>query len=165
MSTELLKIQALGALMALLAAAAVQAEPVRAERLEALAREVSSAERDFARTLSDRDLTAFAGFVAQDAVFRSGHDVLIGRDAVVDGWRDYFKSGPAPFSWEPDRVTVANSANTAVSSGPIRDPAGKVIGRFTTIWHRDGAPDGAGRWRVIVDQGVPLLECTAPGGR
>jgi ketosteroid isomerase-like protein len=163
MRTELLTKPILGGLLALLAVAAAQAEPTRAERLDALAREVSAAERDFAKTMSDRDLQAFAGFVAEDAVFRSGHDLQIGRAAVVEGWRDNFKPGPAPFSWEPDRVTVAASADTAVSSGPVRDPAGRVIGRFTTIWHKDAAPGGAGRWRVIADQGVPLLECSSPG--
>jgi ketosteroid isomerase-like protein len=138
------------------------AEPERVERLQQLANEVSAAERDFARTMADRDLEAFAGFVAQDAVFRSGEELLIGRGAVVEGWRARFKPGPAPFSWEPDRVTVADSGATALSSGPVRDPDGRIVGRFTTIWHREAAPDGSSRWRVIVDQGVPLLECSPP---
>jgi ketosteroid isomerase-like protein len=163
MPIDFLAKQTLSGLMVLLAAAAVQAEPARAERLEALAREVSTAEREFARTMSERDLSAFAGFVAEDAVFRSGRDLLIGRSAVVEGWRANFKPGPAPFSWEPDRVTVADSGDTAMSSGPVHDPEGKVIGRFTTIWHKVAEPDGAVRWRVIVDQGVPLAECAVSG--
>ena len=137
-------------------------EAGRAGQLEAVAREVSSAERDFARTMADRDLAAFGRFVAEDAVFRDGSALLVGRKAVVNGWRDLFKPGPAPFSWEPDRVTVADSGVTAVSSGPVRDPGGKMIARFTTVWHKDVGADGA-RWRVIVDQGVPLAECSPPG--
>jgi ketosteroid isomerase-like protein len=133
--------------------------PARPERLESLSREVASAERAFARTMADRDLDAFAVFVADDAVFRDGADLLIGRTAVVDGWRPLFRPGPAPFSWEPDRVTVAESGSTAVSSGPVRDAAGKMIGRFTTVWHREAASGPDPRWRVIVDQGVPLAEC------
>jgi hypothetical protein len=31
-----------------------------------------------------------------------------------------------------------------------------------TIWHRDTGPEGGARWRVIVDQGVPLIECGGP---
>jgi hypothetical protein len=81
---------------------------------------------------------------------------------VLDGWRALFKPGPAPFSWEPDRVTVARSGDTAVSSGPVRDGAGKMVGRFTTVWHREIGSDTGPRWRVIVDQGVPLAECTTP---
>jgi ketosteroid isomerase-like protein len=139
------------------------AEADRTERLRSLADEVSAAERAFARTMAERDLQAFAGFVAGDAVFRSGRDLLVGRDAVVEGWRSEFKPGPAPFSWEPDRVTVAESGGTAISSGPVRDPDGRIIGRFTTIWRKESELDGSARWRVIVDQGVPLLECAAPG--
>jgi len=133
----------------------------RAAQLEALAREVSSAERDFARTMADRDPEAFGRFVAEDAVFRDGSRLLVGRKAVVDGWQGLFKPGPAPFSWEPDRVTVADSGTTAVSSGPVRDAGGKMIARFTTVWHKDVGP-GTTRWRVIVDQGVPLAECNSP---
>jgi hypothetical protein len=44
----------------------------------------------------------------------------------------------------------------------VHDPDGKIVGRFTTIWHKEVAPSGSGRWRVIVDQGVPLVECSAP---
>jgi ketosteroid isomerase-like protein len=136
------------------------AESARAEQLEALGREVASAERAFARTMADRNLEAFAGFVAESAVFRDGPHLLIGRAAVRDGWRALFKPGPAPFSWEPDRVTVSDSGATAVSSGPVRDAAGKMIGRFTTVWQKQIGSEGE-RWRVIVDQGVPLAECAA----
>ncbi len=148
-------------LLAALPSSAAEAE--RAERLRALADEVSAAERDFARTMAERDLQAFAGFVAEDAVFRSGRELLIGRSAVVEGWRERFNPGPAPFSWEPDRVTVGDSGATAISSGPVRGPDGRIVGRFTTIWRKESAPDGGARWRVIVDQGVPLIECAAPG--
>ncbi len=117
--------------------------------------------RDFARTMADRDLEAFGRFVAEDAVFRGGHGLLLGRKAVVDGWQSLFKPGPAPFSWEPDQVTVADSGNAAISSGPVRDSGGKMIGRFTTVWHKEADPAGGARWRVIVDQGVPLAECSA----
>jgi len=137
-------------------------QPARAERLEALAREVSAAERSFARTMADRDLQAFAGFVAEDAVFRDDSRLLLGRDAVVEAWSRLFKPGPAPFSWEPDTVTVADSGSTAISSGPVHDSSGKIVGRFTTVWRREASPDGSGRWRAIVDQGVPLTECSAP---
>ena len=143
------------------AQSAAPAAPARAERLQALAREVAAVERAFAKTMADRDLDAFAAFVADDAVFRDGADLLIGRAAVADGWRALFKPGPAPFSWEPDRVTVADSGTTAVSSGPVRDAAGKMIARFTTIWRRANEAGAGARWQVMVDQGVPLAECKA----
>lgn len=144
------------------AEAPVSSQEARTEQLEAVAREVDAAERDFARTMADRDLEAFGRFVSETAVFRGGHGLLVGRKAVVDGWQSLFKPGPAPFSWEPDRVTAAASGSTAVSSGPVRDSSGKMIGRFTTVWHKEVEPAGGARWRVIVDQGVPLAECSAP---
>ena len=69
----------------------------------------------------------------------------------------FFKNPQAPFSWAPDAVAVAADGRTAVSTGLARDPAGKVISRFTSIWRKD--PDG--HWRVIADQGVDACECPA----
>jgi ketosteroid isomerase-like protein len=152
----------MGAVVAGQAQSSTAVAPAPSERLETLALDVASTERAFAKTMADRDVDAFAAFVADDAVFRDGADLLIGRAAVVQGWRALFKPGPAPLSWEPDRVTVADSGNTAVSSGPVRDAAGKMIGRFTTVWRREPALGPGARWRVIVDQGVPLAECNNP---
>jgi ketosteroid isomerase-like protein len=112
--------------------------------------------------MADRDIDAFAGFVSDVAVFRSGEKLLLGRAAVVDAWRKFFQPGAAPFSWSPDRVTVNDAGDTAVSSGPVLDAGGKLIGRFTTIWRKSAGANGTSRWQVIVDQGVPLLECS-PG--
>jgi ketosteroid isomerase-like protein len=130
-----------------------------AERLAASVRQVEATERDFARAMADRNLDGFASLVAEDAVFRSESGLLIGRSAVVDGWRSLFGPGPAPFSWDPDTVTVAQSGDTALSSGPVFDRNGKRIARFTSIWRRQLAPDGRSQWRIIVDQGVPVDAC------
>lgn len=54
-----------------------------------------------------------------------------------------------PFSWEPDVVEVLESGTLALSSGPVLDPAGKLIGRFNSIWRRE-AP---GVWRIVFDRG------------
>jgi ketosteroid isomerase-like protein len=116
--------------------------------------QVMAAERAFAKTMADRDHTAFATFVAEDAVFFGNADVLRGRAAVADGWKRYFAAGtPAPFSWEPDTVEVAG--DLALSSGPVHDPAGNRVGTFNSTWRRD--PDG--RWRVLFDKGCPPCNC------
>ena len=123
-------------------------EPVSSPRDEVIA-----AERAFAKTMADRDHTAFATFVAEDAVF-FGNGVLRGRAAVVEGWKGFFTAGtPAPFSWEPDTVEVAG--NLAQSSGPVRDPAGTRVGTFNSTWRRDTD----GRWRVLFDKGCPPCGC------
>jgi len=125
--------------------------------LAAAAAEVRAAETAFARTLADRSLDRFTDFVAEDAVF-NGQKPHIGRAAVVAAWKSYFDGPQAPFSWSPDAVAASADARHAVSTGLARDPSGKVISRFTSIWRKEGD----GRWRVIVDQGVDVPDCAAP---
>jgi hypothetical protein len=60
-------------------------------------------------------------------------------------------SPAAPFSWEPEQVEVLPSGTLAPSTGPVRDPAGKLTGTFTSIWRREGP----GRWRILFDMGCP----------
>ena len=79
--------------------------------------------------------------------------VLKGRAAVVEGWKSFFEGEQAPFSWEPETVEVLESGTLALSSGPGRDPEGKQIGTFNSIWRREG-----GRWRVVFDKGCPVCE-------
>jgi ketosteroid isomerase-like protein len=124
--------------------------------LAAIATEVKAAETAFARTMADRRLDLFSDFVAEDAVFVGG-TMNIGRSRIVEKWSGFFKAAQAPFSWAPDAVAVAADGRTAVSTGLARDPAGKVISRFTTIWRKDAD----GHWRAAVDQGVDACECPA----
>jgi ketosteroid isomerase-like protein len=114
--------------------------------------QVEAAERGFAKSMADRDLRAFGAFVADDAVFFSGPEPRRGKQQVVDWWARFFAPGtPAPFSWEPDHVEVLPSGTLALSTGPVKDPEGKVVSRFNSIWRRE--PDG--RWRIVFDKGEP----------
>ena len=120
--------------------------------------QVMAVERAFAKTMADRDARAFAGFISQEAVFFSGPTPLHGKKEVVDWWERYYRAPEAPFSWEPAEVEVLASGTLALSSGPVRDPRGKLIGRFTSIWRQE-AP---GQWRVVFDKGGPACDCPAP---
>lgn len=112
--------------------------------------QVTSTERTFAKTMTDRALGAFATFVADDAIFFSGPEPRRGTPQIVEWWARFFAAGtPAPFSWEPDRVEVLASGTLALSTGPVRDPQGRVIGRFNSIWRRE--PDGS--WKIVFDKG------------
>jgi ketosteroid isomerase-like protein len=121
------------------------------------AEEVRAAERAFAKTMADRDLAAFARHLAAESLFFSGSGVLRGKEAVVAGWKRFFDGPAAPFSWEPEVVEVLDSGTLALSSGPVRDPAGKAIGTFNSIWRREAD----GRWRVVFDKGCPPCACEA----
>jgi ketosteroid isomerase-like protein len=117
--------------------------------------QVFATERAFAKTMADRDLGAFASFIANDAVFFSGPDPRRGRQQVIDWWARHYTSQAAPFSWEPEEVEVLDSGTLALSSGPVRDAQGKTIARFTSIWRREAS----GAWHIVFDKGNEVCSC------
>jgi ketosteroid isomerase-like protein len=135
------------AVTAVLAGVDVNAEAIRSQVQE----EVFAAERAFARSMAERNLEAFAGFIADEAIFFNGQTPLRGKTQVVSEWSRFFEGKTAPFSWEPDQVEVLASGTLALSTGLVRDPDGKIIARFNSIWRLE-AP---GTWRVIFDKGSP----------
>ena len=116
-----------------------------------LTKHVFAAESSFAASMARRDHKAFAALVSPEAVFFSDTEALRGKEAVVKAWRKFFVEPKAPFSWRPETVQVLSSGTLALTSGPVHDPAGKLIGSFTSIWRRDA--DGS--WRIIFDKGCP----------
>lgn len=123
-----------------------------------LARQVFVAESSFAHTMAARDVRAFASYIAEDAVFFSRGGTLRGKAAVRGGWEQFFVGREAPFSWGPETVEVLESGILAHTSGPVRDPAGRLVGTFNSVWRLE--PDGV--WRVVFDKGCPV--CQSCGG-
>ncbi|HET7203416.1 MAG TPA: nuclear transport factor 2 family protein [Steroidobacteraceae bacterium] len=113
--------------------------------------QVFAAERSFAKSMADRSLEDFGRFVADEAIFFGAKEVQRGKAEVIGAWSRFFEGEQAPFSWEPDQVEVLSSGELALSTGLVKDPAGKIIGRFNSIWRLE-AP---GTWRVIFDKGSP----------
>jgi len=118
-------------------------------RAETLRQQVFAAERAFARTMAERDHGAFRSFLAEETVFFSGPEPLHGRDVVAAHWQRFYEGPVAPFSWEPSQVEVLRSGTLAISTGPVRDPKGRQVATFTSIWRQE-AP---GVWRVVFDKG------------
>ena len=116
-----------------------------------LTRHVFAAESSFAASMARRDLKAFAALVSPEAVFFNDTAALRGKEAVLAAWRKFFVDPKPPFSWRPETVEVLSSGTLALTSGPVRDPAGTLIGTFTSIWRREA--DGS--WRIIFDKGCP----------
>ena len=113
---------------------------------------VADAERGFAATMARRDFAAFPSFISEEAIVlgnEGGTQILRGRRAIADAWKPYFDGAQPPFSWEPETVEVLASGTLAISSGPVRDPDGKQIGTFNSIWRREAD----GEWRVVFDKG------------
>lgn len=125
--------------------------PASADEGNTLQQEVFAAERAFARSMADRSLADFGRFVADEAIFFGANDVQRGKSEVIAAWSGFFEGAQAPFSWEPDQVEVLASGTLALSTGLVKDPAGKVVGRFNSIWRLE-AP---GTWRVVFDKGSP----------
>jgi ketosteroid isomerase-like protein len=143
------------ALIALLCGCAAPTRVDSGTDREALRQQVFATERAFARTMADRDIAAFTGFVSDEAVFFSGSGPLRGKAQIAAGWKRFFEKKEAPFSWEPAQVEVLDSGVLALSTGPVFDPAGKRIGTFTSIWRQE-AP---GTWRIVLDKGEDACDC------
>jgi ketosteroid isomerase-like protein len=120
-----------------------------------LQEEVRKTELAFARTMADRDPKAFAAFLADETIFMSGGRATRGASQVVERWKGFFEGPRAPFSWEPEFVEVLDSGTLAMSSGPVRDPSGKRIGTFNSVWRREKN----GRWKIVLDNGCPACAC------
>lgn len=122
--------------------------------IDALKRQVADTERSFARTMIERDHAGFVRHLSDEALFFSGAEVLRGKAAVAEGWRRFFEGEAAPFSWEPDQVEVLADGTLALSTGPVRDPQGKPIARFNSVWRFESP----GVWRIVFDKGGPWSE-------
>jgi ketosteroid isomerase-like protein len=114
--------------------------------------QVMRTEQAFARTMADRDPAAFASFLSDEAIFFAGEDPTRGAPAVAAQWRPFFDGPNPPFSWAPDRVEVLRSGALALSTGTVHDPAGKLVGRFNSIWRREAS----GEWKIVFDKGSPV---------
>jgi len=124
-----------------------------------LKEQVRQTEIAFAKTMADRDPTAFASFLAGETVFMSGGRATRGAQQVADRWKPFFQGPQAPFSWAPEFVEVLDSGKLAMSSGPVRDPSGKRTGTFNSVWRREAD----GKWKIVLDNGCPACNCEAPG--
>lgn len=131
------------------------AAPVFAETNAELKEQVRGREAAFAKSMADRDPAAFASFLSPEAVFLSNGQATRGAKEVAARWKRFFDGKQAPFSWEPEIVEVLDSGTLALSSGPVRDPTGKRVGTFNSVWRREPA----GEWKIVLDNGCPACDC------
>lgn len=125
-----------------------------------LTKEVRAAEQAFATTMADRDHTAFARHLAEDAVFFDGEKPIRGKAAIAAAWKAYYEGPNPPFSWTPENVEVIDSGTLAYSSGPVLDPQGKRVGTFNSVWRRESD----GTWRVVFDKACSACDCVKAQG-
>ncbi|TWI44071.1 ketosteroid isomerase-like protein [Pseudoduganella flava] len=159
MRTKLAGLVTAGMLLASSYSACAWAGPSELDNA-ALRRQVIATERAFAASMANRDFDAFKTFLSDEAIFYAGNGILRGKEAVADAWKPFFDGAEAPFSWAPDRVSVLTSGTLAHSSGPVKDPAGQVTGRFNSVWRQEGQ----GRWRIVFDKGEDVCNCRQQAG-
>jgi len=134
--------------------AACAAPPPRASTAE-LRNQVADTERAFAKSMADRNFAAFTSFLAEDTVFFTGPTPLRGKEAVAAVWKRFYEKPEPPFAWEPETVEVLDAGDLALSTGPVRNGAGKLIATFTSIWRRESP----GVWRIVFDKGNEACNC------
>ena len=145
--------------IAFVAGCATPPAPVAGPRDVSILREqVFATERGFARTMADRDFTAFTLYLSAEAVFFTGPTPLRGKEAVAANWKRFYEGKEAPFRWEPAQVEVLDSGSLALSSGPVHDPTGKQIATFFSVWRQETP----GVWRIVLDKGTAACDCARP---
>ena len=120
-------------------------------------KQVWDTETAFAKTMADRDFSAFSHFLSDEAVFFGNTHTMHGKAEIEAAWKSYYEKSAAPFSWEPAQIEVLASGNLALSTGPVHDAEGRLIGTFSSIWRQD-AP---GVWHIVFDKGSPACDCAA----
>lgn len=131
------------------ASAASAASWPSADEIAKRVAEVSATETAFAAAFAARDLAAFRSFLAADTVWM-GKEPLYGPDAVMKAWNAWLTAPKPPFSWGPDLALVLPSGDLARTTGPVKDPEGKQVGRFQSTWRRKAA----GGWEIVFDFGT-----------
>ena len=145
--------------LAILVGCASAPAPVTApQNVAALREQVLATERGFARTMADRDFTAFTSYLAEETIFFSGAAPLRGKAAVAANWKRFYEEKAAPFRWEPAGAEVLDSGTLALSWGPVHDPSGKQFSNFMSVWRQE-AP---GVWRIVLDKGYPACDFARP---
>jgi ketosteroid isomerase-like protein len=113
--------------------------------------EVMQADRDFAARAATAGLrAAFVEFAAPDAMlFRAGVGPIRGPQAIGESFAE---AGDATLVWAPEAGEVAAGGDLGYTWGWYTFSAGgkSSTGNYVSIWRRID-----GRWRYVIDLGVP----------
>ena len=121
------------------------------------AEEVRDAEIAFAKAFAEHNEAKFFSFVLDDASFLGGARTLRGKQEVVERWSRFFKAPQPPFAWTPERVAVNAAGTIGLSTGPVVDAKGHLVGTFNSVWIKQA--DGS--WKVLFDGPGGSVACLA----
>ena len=122
------------------------------QSIETWKQEIRETERAFAEMVHEKGLhAAFTAFAADDAVMLRNEELIIGKDAIDEFYRNSHSTG---LNWAPDHIDVAESGDLAYTYGhytyTYRDNEGNEhisTGVFHTVWKRQA--DGS--WKFVWD--------------
>jgi ketosteroid isomerase-like protein len=120
------------------------------DRAAAAAQEARDADRAMATAVAVRDIGAFSGLVAVEALFFSARGPLPGRAAVALGWAPFFAPDGPRLAWTPDRAEASPSGDLVFTFGPYTFTAAggaQETGRYLTAWRREAD----GKLRAAID--------------
>lgn len=142
--------------IALASGSAAVAQPAN----QAAAAQILQADRDFAKSVADRNKDRFLSFLAEATTFNGGtRNEIKGRDAVWKDWSDFFDPNGPTLEWSPTRAEVIGNGEVGYSVGRSilrqKSADGKIAerrGEYLTVWRKQ--TDGA--WKVVFDTGSSL---------
>lgn len=135
-------------------------EPAQAQANAASAAQIMQADRDFAKSVAERNREKFLSFIAETTTFNGGtRNELRGRDAVMKDWDAFFDPKGPSLTWAPIRGDVIGAGDVGYTVGrslfTTTGTDGKITerpGEYLTIWRKQA--DGA--WKVVFDTGSSL---------
>lgn len=117
--------------------------------------EVLCAEVGFSRSVEDRNLAGFIGYLDPEARFVTAR-VARGPEEIAQAWAGFFEPDGPQMRWRPAIVEVVADGTLAISRGPYRlttvgddGELARAWGRFNSTWRRNER----GEWRVLFDAG------------
>ena len=122
--------------------------------------QIMQADRDFAKSVTERNRETFLGFIAEATTFNGGTPGEIhGRDAVLKEWDAFFDPKGPSLTWAPQHGEVIGAGDVGYTVGRSlfkqTGADGKVTeraGEYLTVWRRQA--DGS--WKVVFDTGSSL---------
>jgi ketosteroid isomerase-like protein len=118
-------------------------------------RAVQCAEVGFSRSVENRDLEGFVGFLDPEVRFVTG-SISRGPEEVAEAWAGFFQVDGPRIRWRPAVVEVVADGTLAISRGPYRMTSvsedGQLVhawGTFNSTWRLNAD----GEWKVLFDAG------------
>jgi ketosteroid isomerase-like protein len=128
---------------------------LRAMKSSAAEAELRSADQQWLKVFSAKDLDRSVAFVAPNGSLLSPNaPIATGAEAIRKSFAGFFALPDLQISWTPTTADASRSNDLGYTQGTyemsFRDPGGKQVsdkGKYVTVWKRQ--PDKS--WKVVAD--------------